>query len=243
MKFSNPKGKVSCFLAFSPLQTCMLEFNQLPCLHQCMLVCDILWNGDLNSQKPKFCPQKRTVSLAFPIKESKLDENFPSLLLLIKLTMNVTFYPSMVMISEYSPYSDLHFGYSNKMNKHTMLSTHTSVVMRGLISKRFTWWMVCRINSLAWTWRLLWLWGHLKVVPVMFSSCIVCLSLSESKLVTLSGSSPVYFLWHIEVVCSNSDLCSSCSLDEQLYIQNRDMGWKTVMLCLAWVPCYIYVWL
>ena len=55
---------------------------------------------------------------------------------------------------EYSPYSNRHFGYYNKMKEHTMLSICTSVVMRGLISKRCTWWMLCRINSLAWMRRL-----------------------------------------------------------------------------------------
>ena len=40
--------------------------------------------------------------------------------------------------------------------------------------------------------------------------------------------------WHIDVVYSNSNLYSSRRLDEHLYIQNKDRGRTTVILCLAW---------
>ena len=48
---------------------------------------------------------------------------------------------------------------------------------------------------------------------------------------------------HIDVVYSNSDLYSSRRLDNQFYIQNRYRGRTIVILCVAWVLCYMYVWL
>ena len=148
-----------------------------------MLICGILWNGDLNSPKPNILPQKKHRITNFPIERIKTGWHDPSLLLLIKFEDErhiLTKYFSEVRIF---PLRDRHFGYSNKMNKHTMLSTHASFVMRGLISKKFTCWMMCRINILAWMWRPscnpgyspVW-WRHITVFPMIFSWCMVCLS-------------------------------------------------------------------